>query len=664
MNYAAAADDQAVPTPPNGSALSVGSFALAIGFLVIGALWVRKASLIAFTILVGEGTPPVPALAALVLMTALGLVFVRLTRTTRWRREALVVYVLLTCSFVTIDANGVRQLLATITSLRYFAAPSNDYETLATYVPTWLMPADPELLRGFYEGVEGSGVPWGQWAPVLIVWGGAFLLLALSLGCLVSLFRKPWAELEHLTFPLAELALQLAPDPPDRPDQPQLLRSWLFWIGVGIAAIYDGSNIAHAFNPGIAAIGQNYDLSPLFSERPWSGLRPLNLTFRPEIVGLGYLVPTDVLLSVWVFYLLFRFETFFAGMFGYSAGGFPHERAQGMGAYLALAGFVIYSARKHLRKVVRAACGDRSALPGDEIIPPGLAFWGVVAGIVGMTAFMTVAGMTLGTALAYVLIIYACTLVYARIRAQTGLPITYGIPREEMYETILFLRPTPNGLRTPSAIRAETVFTVFQVFGRMTFGQLAAFQMEGIRIAQRAHLGRMSLVVAIVIGLLGGLTLAYAIHLVDAYNYGWNIIDGGSTQGGYRTAQALKEYARLESRIDPGEPLKPDTSIARAVGLALSLLMFWLRLVFLRFPLNPVGLALAGTFGAPIWFPVFLAWLAKTLILRLGGAHTYRHLTPVFLGVAMGHFLIAGGIWGLIGAFNEEVAKRYLLWFA
>ena len=158
--------------------------------------------------------------------------------------------------------------------------------------------------------------------------------------------------------------------------------------------------------------------------------------------------------------------------------------------------------------MVRAACGDRSALPGDEIIPPGLAFWGVVAGIVGMTAFMTAAGMTFGTALAYVLIIYACTLVYARIRAQTGLPITYGIPREEMYETILFLRPTPNGLTTPSAIRAETVFTVFQVFGRMTFGQLAAFQMEGIRIAQRAHLGRMSLVAAIIIGLLGGLTLA------------------------------------------------------------------------------------------------------------------------------------------------------------
>lgn len=664
MSQATVVSGQTRPAPSNGSALSARSLALALGFLVIGALWVRKASLIAFTILVGEGTPPVPALAALVLMTAIGLVFTRLTRTTRWRREALVVYVLLTCSFVTIDANGVRQLLATITSLRYFAAPGNDYEIFAPYIPTWLMPADPELLRGFYEGVEGSAVPWGQWLPVLIVWGGAFMLLALSLGCLVSLFRKPWAEQEHLTFPLAELALRLAPDPPERPDEPQLLRSWLFWVGVGIAAIYDGSNIAHAFSPGIAAIGQNYDLSPLFSERPWSGLRPLNLTFRPEIVGLGYLVPTDVLLSVWVFFLLFRFENFFAGLFGYTRGGFPYERAQGMGAYLALAGFVIYAARKHLRRVVRAACGDRSALPGDEAFAPAVAFWGVVVGIVGMTAFMTVAGMAPGTALAYVLIIYACTLVYARIRAQTGLPITYGIPREEMYETILFLQPTPNGLTAPAAIRAESVFAVFRVIGRMTFGQLAAFQMEGIRIARRARIGRRSLIPAIVIGLLGGLVLGYVIHLVDAYNYGWNIIDGGSTQGGYRTAQALREYSRLETRVDPGEPLRLDTSIARAAGLVASLLMLWLRLRFLRFPLNPVGLALAGTFGHPIWFPIFLAWLAKSLILRLGGAHSYRLLAPLFLGVAMGHFLIAGGIWGIVGAFNEEVAKRYLLWFA
>ena len=111
-------------------------------------------------------------------------------------------------------------------------------------------------------------------------------------------------------------------------------------------------------------------------------------------------------------------------------------------------------------------------------------------------------------------------------------------------------------------------------------------------------------------------------------------------------------------------PVKVNTTAARGVGFALTLLMLWLRARFLRFPLNPMGLALAGAFGGPIWFPIFLAWLAKSLILRLGGAQTYRRLTPVFLGLAMGHFVIAGGIWGLVGAFSEEVARRYLLWFA
>lgn len=639
------------------------SLLLATVFLVVGALWIRKASLIAFTILVGEGTPPVPALAALMLMTAAGLAIRRLSAARRWRREALLIYVLLTCAFVTIDANGVRQLLATITSLRYFAAPANDYASFAELIPAWLMPNDDELIRGFYEGVEDGGVPWGRWLPVLVVWGGAFMLLSLSLGCLVSLFRRPWTEQEHLTFPLAELALQLAPGPAERADQGRLLRSGLFWAGVGLAALYNGSNIAHAFSPGITAIGQNYDLSPLLSERPWTGLRPINLTFRPEIIGLGYLVPTDVLLSVWVFYLLLRFENFTAGLFGAGGRGFPHDRPQGMGAYLALALFVVYTAREHLRGVLRAAIGDRSAT-SDEVIPPAIALWGVVAGVVGMTAFMVVAGMTWGTALAYVLIIHVCALVYARIRAQTGLPITYGIPREEMFDTILALQPTPNGLTAPAAIRAESVFAVFRVLGRMTFGQLGAFQMEGMRIARRSGIRRSHLATAVVIGLLAGLTLGYAIHLIDAYNYGWNIIDGGTTQGGYRTTQALWQYGRLETRVDPGEPLKAGPTIARAVGFVLSLLMLWLRVRWLRFPLNPVGLALAGTFGHPIWFPIFVAWLAKSLILRLGGAPSYRQLTPLFLGVAIGHFIIAGGIWGIVGAFNEEVAKRYLLWFA
>lgn len=645
-------------------ALSARSLLLAILFMVVGTLWVRKASLLAFTILVGEGTPPVPALTALVLLTALGMGWVALTRSGRWRREALLVYVILSLSFVTTDANGIRQLLATISSPLYFAEPGNDYRLFAQQMPNWIAPHDEEAIRDFYEGTEHGRVPWRAWAPSLVAWGALFLVLSLSLVCLVSLFRKPWAEHERLTFPLAELILRLGPDPLEDRTQTPLLRSGLFWVGVGIAAVYNISNIAHAFVPTVSAIGQNYDLGQLLTERPWSALRPLNLTFRPEMVGLGYLVPLDVLFSVWFFYLLLRVENFMAVLFGYELRGFPYDGAQGMGSHLGLAVFVLYAARRHLAEVLRAALGG-PAPTGDEqeAIPSRLAFWGACLGAAAVTGFMVAAGMSLGTALAYVLLIYLCVLVYARIRAQTGLPITYGIPREEIGTTLLDLQPT-RGYPSEAVLRAETMFTVFRVLVRMTFGQLAAYALEGIRIGHRSRIRHSHLLIGVFLGLLGGLLLANWIHLDAAYEYGWNVLDGGTTSAGYRTGQARGAYNVLQSRISGPTPVQWSRTAARGAGLGLTVLMVWLRARYLRFPLNPMGLALAGTFGGPIWFPLFLAWLAKTLILRLGGAHTYRSLTPMFLGIAMGHFLIAGGIWGLVGAFSEEVARRYLLWFA
>ena len=638
--------------------------ALAAIFMVVGAYWVRKASLIAFTILVGEGTPPVPALTALALMTALALAWRGLTRTARWRREALLVYIILSASFVTIDANGVRQLLSTISSPRYFAAPGNEYQLFADQMPVWIMPSSDDAIRGFYEGTEHGNVPWGAWAPSLLAWSGAFMLLSLSLICLVSLFRRPWAEQERLTFPLAELVMRMAPDPAENAGETQLLHSGLFWVGIGVAAIYNGSNIAHAFSPQVTAIGQSYDLGRLLTERPWTALRPLNLTFRPEMVGLGYLVPMDVLLSVWVFYLLFRFENFFAQLFGYSVRGFPFERPQGMGSYLGLAIFVVYAARKHLAAVVRSALGGPPPEGDEEEALPGrIAFWGVWIGVGGLTGFMVAAGMSVWTALSYVLLIYVCSMVYARIRAQTGLPITYGIPREEISEIILNVQPT-NGHFSARTLRQETAFTVFRVLDRMIFGQLGAYEMEGIRIARRTRIRRSHLIIGLALGLLGGLALGLYTHIDTSYDYGWNVLDGGTTSAGYRTGQARSQYSRLESRMTAPTPVDTGSTTGRGVGFALTLLMLWLRGRFLRFPLNPVGLALSGTFGGPIWFPIFLAWLLKTLILRLGGPHTYRNAIPLFLGIAMGHFLIAGGIWGLVGAFNEEVARRYLLWFA
>jgi hypothetical protein len=489
------------------------------------------------------------------------------------------------------------------------------------------------------------------------------MVLTLSLMCLGSLFRRPWAEHERLTFPLAELALRLGPDPPERSHDWQLLRAPLFWVGVALAAAYDGSNIAHAFSPQVPAIGQLYDFNRLLTERPWTGLQPITMPFRPEIVGLGYLVPVDVLLSVWTFFLLFRFENFGAGVMGYSIGGFPFDRAQALGAYVALAAFLVWSARRHLQRVVAAALGRERMDSSEELLPAPMALWGTLIGLAMMTIFAVLMGVTPGRALGYMALLYACCLVYMRVRAQTGLPITYIVPREDIHEAIQALKPT-SGRLSRLEMGSETAFTILQALIRMTFPQLASYGLEGARVGDRARIRQRHIVVGLTIGLALGLVFGFAIHLHAAYDYGWNVIDGGSTEGGYRTLQAIFSYQELSSRIANRTPMPVNTNVARVLGLGLTLVMVVLRARFLRFPLNPLGLAIAGTFGHSVWFPIFMAWFWKTLILGLGGAHTYRRLTPLFLGLAIGHFLIAGGIWGLVGAFSEDVARRYLLWFA
>jgi hypothetical protein len=443
-----------------------------------------------------------------------------------------------------------------------------------------------------------------------------------------------------------------------------LLRNPLFWIGVGLAAVYDGSNIAHAFSPGVAAIGQQFDFNRLLTERPWTALRPITLTYRPEIVGLGYLVPVDVLLSIWSFFLLFRFENFFASLAGYQASNFPFDTSQGMGSYVGLMIFLVWVGRKHLREVVQMALGGpRQEWDKQELLPSRVAFWGFVAGVAGFCGFCIAAGMSPGLTLLYVILTYGAALVYIRIRAQTGLPVNYVVPREQVIESLLALKPT-TGHFDAAGLKSEAVFATIGGISRMTFSQLGAFSMEGIRIGTQAHLRRSHVLTALSYGLALGLIVAMYMHLQGYYSYGANVLDGGTTMSGYRAAQARSFLDRLSTRAFTRMPTDLRTSTARAIGLVLTLGMLWLRVKFLRFPLNPLGLAISGSYGHSIWFPAFMAWLSKTLILRLGGPHSYRVATPLFLGLAIGHVLFAGGIWGLVGAFNEDVAKRYLMWFA
>jgi len=646
---------------PRQSGLTWRSATIGVALIAVGSLWVQKVSLISHTCQVSEGTPSVPALMGLLLLSGLVLLL-RLSPSVA-RRELLIIYIMLSIGVSLSSDNVMRQLLPALTSMQYFAGPENDYAVFSDQVPTWLAIGDLEVAREFCEGSDGGIVPWRTWAMPLLVWGGVFVGYSLCLYCLLALFRKPWADEEHLAFPLVELALDIAPGAAADDGRKHVLVSPLFWIGFGLGALFNAVNIAHAFSPGIPAVGTGFDLGSIFTQKPWTGIRPLYLAFRPEIVGLGYMVPVDILFSSWACYLGLRLENFFAQLFGYNIGGFPFEWAQGHGAYVGLVVMVIYAARTHLRHVFDVAVMGAKTDDDEEAMPYKVAFWGGLAGLVGMIVFCNAAGIGLPLSITYIALSTVAAIGYGRVRAQTGLPISYILPRRDVYQAIYDLWPSQGRMST-AGLRQEASFSVVTVLTRMTFPQFSAFEMEGMRTGDLARIRCGHVFGGILIALVFGTLMGYWTHVGAAYEYGNNILDGGTTVGGWRTKQSIIQYDRLQSRYTAPVDMSTGPTIARFVGLVVTLILAGLRARFLRFPLHPMGLAIAACFGGATWFPIFVVWCIKSLFLRLGGARLYRQVTPAFLGLAVGHMLIAGGVWGLVGTIDEDVGRRYLIWFA
>jgi hypothetical protein len=114
----------------------------------------------------------------------------------------------------------------------------------------------------------------------------------------------------------------------------------------------------------------------------------------------------------------------------------------------------------------------------------------------------------------------------------------------------------------------------------------------------------------------------------------------------------------MKAQRPPDEP----RTVAAAFGALVVTALVILRTYFLRFPLHPLGYAMVGAYGGPLWGPFLMVWIVKSVILRLGGMRAYRRGIPFFLGLVIGHFFLAGLVWGWLSIINE-MYRRYVVFF-
>lgn len=641
--------------------LTLRAVILSVIFCLISALWISQSEVVTRFCQITEAVPAVPAVAFLIALVVLN-PFVR--RISRWlaldRREVLMVYVFLTVATSMAGCGIARFFINTIPVPFYYATPENDLESIQPLIPEWMVPHDTETIRLLYEASDEGTVPWGAWARPLAAWGVFFLALWLTMLAMMVILRRQWSEKEKLTYPLLYLPIEVTEGLNTQALVSGFFRNPVMWTGFAIAAVYNIGNIINAYNPGFTAMGKYYDIGALFTERPWSDIKPLQFHYRPEMVGFGYLVSTEVALSIWLFYLILRLEAVLAAAGGLDVAGFPFVQEQGLGAYIAMAILLLWIARHHIADVLGRAIGTRREIDdSDEPMSYRTAVITFVVGLAVVLAWVKAAGMALWLAILYFALLLAVALVYARIRAEVGVPLIWMFPYFQHYKAIKYTLGTAP-LQKYGGLESLTVFTTLVFLSRGYYPSLIGYQTEGFRLARETEIRQKSMTWLLIIALIVGLYVSVGLHLRDYYEYG----SGGlNAQGGWGYQIALNEYEALTTYQKGHAPPDAWRIGATAGGFVITAGLMILRMIFLRFPLHPLAFGMAGSYGSLIWGSFFLVWVIKSIVFKLGGMSAYRRLIPGFLGLALGHYFTAGIAWGLIGMGLGESVNTYYVFF-
>lgn len=555
--------------------------------------------------------------------------------------ELLTIYVMCAVSTVMSSSGGIHFLLPTITAAHYFATETNQWASMFhQYIPDWIAQSDPVALKDFYYG--GASVEIHRWATQVLAWSGFMFVFGSATLCLSLILRKQWIEREHLPFPTVALPVELVKE-----DTP-LFRDSLFWLGTGVTFGIVWLNTFAWNYPNIPQInlrGISFDLTA--ASPPWNALVNFKLTFFPFAIGIAYLLSTDVVFSVWFFFLFSKMQQVWGAALGLTAqqgsavqSSFPYLSHQGAGAFLGLAMVSLWVSRKHLGEVFKAAFSFEPN-PDAETREYKYAVFGLLASMMGMVAFTRAAGASTPVAILFVTLVLLLLLAATRLRAETGNAWPVG-PEVDSFRLMTSAAGTKAfsgaDLTALSYVRTATAGLDFR-------GTCMPHQFDGLKIADSAGIkpGRLGGAMALAVGF--GVVASMLIAL-----YVWTKYGALAKTNFWRSMSGQRTFNILEGWLR--NPTGPDAGGMGGVGagLAFTLLLAYCRSLWAAWPFHPVGYAMSNTFAASasFWTPCFIAWICKIVIIRSGGMKLYRRMMPLFFGFIVGD-LLGGGTTDLLG---------------
>jgi hypothetical protein len=417
------------------------------------------------------------------------------------------------------------------------------------------------------------------------------------------------------------------------------MRSRAFQLGAGVTIAFGLVRLAPLLNGAAQGWSVTVPFWQVFSDTTLNYVNISDGLIFPLAIGFAFLVPSDVSLGIWFFYVFMCIQIIIAQSIGWPLEGGrsgPFLQWQQAGAFLALAAGMLYMARRHLWTVCKAGFGRREGADGsaEPIVFP-LGFWGFVACTAGLVAWNMHFGVSSVAAVGVILLTYCIILVHTRMVSQGGVFFT-----QHAWGPAWFLNGVTGGtmFSAPAAVVATLQSQILTSDSREL---LAPHAMNSLRIWSIYSKGRrlflpimlVTLAVALVTALYSSLQWVY-------YDRGALNVPIGSSHV-YHMTNTFNGIHMMISQPEQGAHPSWGGLASGVLGMAA---LIALRGVFYWWPINALGFAIAMSWCTrELWFSFLLGWLAKVLILKFGRGTTLRAGRQFFLGVIIGESLTIGG---------------------
>ncbi len=545
------------------------------------------------------------------------------------------------------------------------------------YQPPFWCPTDTSLLTPAITG--NSVVPWGAWTMPMLWWFSFTLMMVLYTHFFALIMRKQLIEIEKLPFPIATAAHMLIGAESSEETKKGILSSpklRLAFVGIILGLIIPGFfGPFNKFVPTIPALNDELNLNPYLIETLPNALLGSSF-FGGLTVAILFLWPTDLLLSSFVFYIIFGIiipvVQVMMGILPYIPGQVPlmyyyinivpglggifvppAQAANAVqiatithiGAPMGIAVFSLILAKDHLIKTIKAIKN-----PEIEDEPYRIYWIGLILSFIGFLGLLVLCEMPAIFAVLSLIVFQFNNLLNIRIRGEAGYvgnaSLNYG-PGFGAYHyapaayTMVYF-PVSAEARSTRAFWVSEMFHGWSQTGSLTGSATPTPSVRGMESFKLAELTRTrikGMIVTQIFAFCIAIVIGMVVSLWGAYTYGLSarwpsrfmpdmsnwVVDGidGDTSGSTFSMYIFGPPPRLPEFL---------------VGFILTGVLTFLRLRFVWFPLHPLGVVLSFSDLTFSWCLFYgIVWALKVLVIKIGSVKLYEEkAVPLCLGYIVG----------------------------